>query len=308
MNFAGALRSELLERARAYALSENLPHCVGYEGDPAICFEPYEDGLLHGNFHPASYKAIRRNPEWASRLGKVHTLGHRLFPRSDFGRRRELDTSTSSDALLMNIFCHTATARSRKFCEALGIEGEAKLCFGYRARVPLVNGRSDRTEVDLRFGDQLMEAKLTENDFQRVKKCGLAAYRDYTEIFDWRRLPQTADHYASYQLLRNILAAHALGCSFRVLVDARRPDLVDQWYAVMSCVKPVDLRTKLKISTWQELAGLLPAKLQVFLAMKYGIETTGYPTNDSRIAFADFATTHVKDWSFKRLGKIKIRG
>jgi hypothetical protein len=54
MNFAGALRSELLERARAYALSANLPHCVGYEGDPAICFEPYDDGLLHGNFHPAS--------------------------------------------------------------------------------------------------------------------------------------------------------------------------------------------------------------------------------------------------------------
>jgi hypothetical protein len=40
MNFAGALRSELLEHARTYALSENLPHCLGYEGGPAICFEP----------------------------------------------------------------------------------------------------------------------------------------------------------------------------------------------------------------------------------------------------------------------------
>jgi hypothetical protein len=295
MNFAGALRSELLECARAYALSENLPHCLAYEGDPAICFEPYEDGLLHGNFHPASYKAIRRNAEWARRLGKVHTLGHRLFPRSEVGRRRELDTSTSSDALLMNIFCHPATSRSKKLCEALGIEGEAKLCFGYRARVPLVNGRSDRTEVDLRFGDQLMEAKLTENDFQRVEKGRLASYRDFTDVFDWRRLPQTADYYASYQLLRNILAAHALGCSFRVLVDARRPDLVDQWYAAMSCVKPVDLRTRLKISTWQELAGLLPAKLQVFLAMKYGIQSAGHATSDGGMSFADLATAHLKD-------------
>jgi hypothetical protein len=207
----------------------------------------------------------------------------------------ELDTSTSSDALLMNIFCHPPTVRSKRFCEALGIESEAKLSFGYRARVPLVNGRSDRTEVDLRFGDQLMEAKLTENDFQRVEKSRLAAYRDFTEIFDWRRLPQTADCYASYQLLRNILAAHALSCRFRVLVDARRPDLVDQWYAVMSCVKPVDLRTKLRISTWQELAGLLPAKLQVFLAMKYGIEAAGRAAS-GRMAFADLATTQLKDY------------
>jgi hypothetical protein len=38
MNFAGALRGELLERAQVYALSENIPHCLAYEGDPAICF------------------------------------------------------------------------------------------------------------------------------------------------------------------------------------------------------------------------------------------------------------------------------
>jgi hypothetical protein len=296
MNFAGALRSELLGRARAFALSDNLPHCVGYEADPAICFEPYDDGLMHGNFHPASYKAIRQNPEWKRRLEKVHTLGHRLFPRGDFGRRMELDTSTSSDALLMNIFCHPATARSKKLCGALGIEGKTKLSFGYRARVPLIDGRSDRTEVDLRFGDELMEAKLTENDFQRVEKIRLAAYRDFPEIFDWRRLPQTADCYASYQLLRNILAAHALGCSFRVLVDARRPDLVDQWYAAMSCVKPVDLRTKLRISTWQELAALLPPTLQIFLGRKYGIETANRASCDRRLAFAKSPTTRVQDY------------
>jgi hypothetical protein len=142
-----------------------------------------------------------------------------------------------------------------------------------------------------------MEAKLTEKDFQRVEKGRLASYRDFTDVFDWRRLPQTADYYASYQLLRNILAAHALGCSFRVLVDARRPDLVDQWYAAMSCVKPVDLRTRLKISTWQELAGLLPAKLQVFLAMKYGIQSAGHATNDGGMSFAELATAHLKDYT-----------
>jgi hypothetical protein len=275
MKFAFALRGELVERARIYALSQDLPHCVSHEDGLAICFEPYDYGLSHGNFFPASYKAIRRNPEWRRRLAKVHTLAHRSFPRGDRGRRMELDTSTSSDALFMNIFCHPVTAWSKKFCETLGIEENSRLYFGYRARVPLMDGRSDRTEVDLRFGDQLMEAKLTENDFQRAEKNRLAAYRDFTEVFDWRRLPQTADQYRSYQLLRNILAAHALGCSFRVLVDARRPDLVEQWYAVMSCVNSLELRTRLKISTWQELATLVPARLQVFLSSKYGIDGAG---------------------------------
>jgi hypothetical protein len=190
----------------------------------------------------------------------------------------------------MNIFCHPYSARSKKLCAALGIEEKSRLCFGYRGRVPLMNGASDRTEVDLRFGNQLMEAKLTENDFQRVEKGRLAAYRDFTEIFEWRRLPQTADHYLSYQLLRNVLAAHALDCSFRVLVDARRPDLVDQWYAVMSCVKCVDLRTKLKISTWQELAALLPATLRIFLGRKYGIETGDGASGDKRRALANFSS------------------
>jgi hypothetical protein len=40
----------------------------------------------------------------------------------------------------------------------------------------------------------------------------------------------------------------------------------------MSCVKPVALRTELRISTWQELAQSLPTKLQAFLAAKYGVQ------------------------------------
>jgi hypothetical protein len=71
--------------------------------------------------------------------------------------------------------------------------------------------------------------------------------------------------------LRNVLAACALRCSFCVLVDGRRPDLTEAWYAVMKCVKPVELRTALRILTWQELAWVLPSRLQAFLATKYGI-------------------------------------
>jgi hypothetical protein len=171
----------------------------------------------------------------------------------------------------MNIFCHPSVSRDGRVSALLGAEPGALPYFGYKARAPFLNGRFDRTEVDLRLGDLLVEAKLTESDFQSAEKGVLLAYRDFSDVFDRQQLPQTDDHYLSYQLLRNVLAAYALQCSFCVLVDARRPDLVDAWYGVMKCVKPVELRVQLRISTWQELAGATPRKLRAFLAAKYGI-------------------------------------
>jgi hypothetical protein len=47
--------------------------------------------------------------------------------------------------------------------------------FGFRARVPLANGKFDRTEVDMRLGDLLIEAKLTESNFQRAPKAASIA-------------------------------------------------------------------------------------------------------------------------------------
>ena len=272
MSFAAALRRELADRAQKYAQAEGLPHCFSHGEATIVCFAPYESDSRHGNFLSGSYKAIRRNPAWARRLAKVHTQGHRSFPPTNRGRWMELDTCTSSDALLMNIFCYPGLSRDCRVPALLGTDPGASLCFGYKARVPLVDGRFDRTEVDLRLGNVLVEAKLTEGDFQSVRKSSLLAYRDFAEVFDGQQLLQANDHYLSYQLLRNVLAAHALDGSFCVLVDARRPDLIDAWYSVMKSVKPVALRTRLRLSTWQELARAAPAKLRAFLATKYGIE------------------------------------
>ena len=185
----------------------------------------------------------------------------------------ELDSCTSSDALLMNIFCHPSASRDGRIAALLGAQPGLPPCFGYKARVPLANGKFDRTEVDLRVGDLLIEAKLTESDFQSAMKGVLSAYRDFSDVFDHQQLPQTVERYLSYQLIRNVLAAYALQCSFCVLIDARRPDLADAWYAVIKCVKPVELRTELRISTWQEVAQAAPPKLRAFLSAKYGIES-----------------------------------
>ena len=271
MNFAAGLRRELAERAQNYARSHGLPHCLSCGESPTVCFVPYENGLRHGNFLQRSYKAIQADPAWKRRLAKVHTQGWRSLPRTERGRWRELDTCTSSDALLMNIFCNPDVLRVGSVSALIGADPGLP-CFGYRARVPLASGRFDRTEIDLRLGDVLVEAKLTEGDFQSAEKGVLLAYRDFADVFDGKQLPQTDDRYHSYQLLRNVLAAHALGASFCNLIDARRPDLADAWYAVMRCVRPVELRTRLRISTWQELAYVAPPRLRTFLAVKYGIE------------------------------------
>ena len=122
------------------------------------------------------------------------------LPSRERGRWMELDSCTSSDALLMNVFCYPGVSKDRKISRLLGAEPGTSACFGYKARVPLANGKSDRTEVDLRLGDLLVEAKLTESDFQNARKQVLRAYRDFADVFDSRRLPQTGDHYLSYQL------------------------------------------------------------------------------------------------------------
>ncbi len=217
-----------------------------------------------------SYRAILKNEDWRKRLAKVHTQAHSSLPRRE-RRWRELDSCNSSDALLMNIFCHPATLRDRGVFDLLGLQLGSIPEFGLRARVPFANGRVDRTEVDMRLGDLLLEAKLTESDFQCREVAMVEAYRDFEDVFDAEALPRWEGQYLSYQLIRNVLAAYA-GCdSFCVIADERRPDLREAWYAIMRCVRSAELRVRCKMITWQELTLALPRSLQKFLEEKYGI-------------------------------------
>ena len=262
------LRRELSERNQQYAKDHGLPHCLSYGGQPVVCYEPA--GLLHGNFHPASYEMIRNNPDWAKRLKKAHTSKSTSLPKNERGFWAELDSSNSSDALLMNIFCFPGVADSSRVSGLLGIEAGSPQ-FGWKARVPLANGKFDRTEVDMLLGNLMVEAKLTEADFQSRSRDYARAYRDFTKVFALSELPQTRETYPCYQLIRNVLAAYANNFSFCVLLDQRRPDLIEMWYAVMRAVKVHDLRLRCKVLTYQELAEALPEELRTFLSAKYGI-------------------------------------
>jgi hypothetical protein len=47
--------------------------------------------------------------------------------------------------------------------------------------------------------------------------------------------------------------------------------LLEDWYAIVGCIRFADLRARCKVLTWQELTPSLPAALQRFLSVKYGI-------------------------------------
>ncbi len=108
-------------------------------------------------------------------------------------------------------------------------------------------------------------------DFQSAKFDLVHRYRDLETVFDLSELRVRNDRYNGYQLIRGALAAYATDCCFCVFCDARRPDLVEAWYGIMCAVRLSELRCRLKLLTWQELATVLPENLQHFLAAKYGI-------------------------------------
>ncbi len=176
-------------RNRNYARGH--AHVESYGSAPVVVYEP-ENGC-HGNFFDPAYEAIAANPDWMRRFDKVHAQAARSLPKPQFDparRWRELDSSMSSDALLMNIFCTPGVADSGEVRNALGVDGTAELAFGWKARVPLASGRFDRTEVDMRFGSLLVEAKLTEVGFQTRTAAIVEAYRDFDIVFDRDRLPR----------------------------------------------------------------------------------------------------------------------
>ncbi len=266
---ATLLRREICARNHKYAQRHSLPHCLSYGELPVVAYEPHDGG--HGNFLPETYAAILANPQWVKRLNKRHAQARKTLPCNDRGFWCELDSCNSSDALLMNVFCHPDALADGHVARLLDVSPDAMPEFGYRPGVPLAGNKADRTEVDMRLGDLLVESKLTEFDFQSKSRDVVNGYRDFAEVFDRRALPQTRTHYLSYQLIRNVLAAHLTGNRFCVFADQRRPDLIESWYAVMRCVKQMDLRLRCQVLTWQELSQALPERLQEFLGEKYGI-------------------------------------
>ena len=268
---ASQLRQEITQRALKYAQVNRIYFRRSHFDSGSLVFLPDLERQGHGNFHPASYRAILQRAIWRKRLGKVLTVPEKLRAIEDDRRLCELDSCCSSDALLMNVFCHPRVRSSSQVLGLLGLDEPGVPIFGWRARVPLVNEKFDRTEVDMKLGSLLVESKLTESSFDCCDITRMHEYSDFREVFRLNQLPRSRKQYRCYQLLRNVLAAKAHNASFCLITDARRTDLIQEWFEVLGAVETSQLRTRCKLLTWQELAEVMPRSLQRFLALKYGI-------------------------------------
>jgi hypothetical protein len=277
--YAADLRGELSARNLSWAAENGFPHERTTGSLSSVIFRPDEEGR-HGNFHPASYQRILRNLDWSRRLSKKHTTARKCLVSHDSGRG-ELDSCNSSDALLMNIFCHPSASSGKSALRLhLAIDSAAYFVFGYKPRIPLKNAGVDRTEVDLRIGELLIEAKLTESDFQVAPWKLAERYRDFEETFDPELLPKAGKKLHSYQLVRGILAAFASeGGRYCLICDDRRKDLLELWCEILGSIRRHDQRWRCVLVTWQELSRTLPKSLQIWLQRKYGITAHG-PNQD----------------------------
>jgi len=177
------LRQELCVRNIRWATKNAFLHEHTLGKLPSVLYRPDENGR-HGNFYPASYRCILDDPSWRRRLAKTHTTARRHLLSQD-AERCELDSCNSSDALLMNIFCHpSASSPNSALRSFLSIDRDARFVFGHRPRVPMKNDRVDCTEVDMCAGNLLFEAKLTEADCQTERWELPWRCRDFDVVFD----------------------------------------------------------------------------------------------------------------------------
>ena len=301
--WSNLLRTEISNRAADYAASQVRLHYRSRGG--VVLFRPHGDLNRHGNFLDESYEAILGNAAWRERLAKPHPQ-RRSLPAEARETACELDSCNSSDALLMNVFCYPEVWRP-ELAELLGVPGPLRyrmepssVEFGVAGRVPLASGRADRSELDMvvRYAGSagshtvIVEAKLTEKDFTVAPGHVVRSYRDLEEVFDVSQLPAPEDlaeydpgtgaagsrppAFAGYQLIRNVLAAHHLAASFCVICDARRPDLIREWWRVHAAIRHPELRARCGLVLWQEVALVVPQRLAVFLESKYGLVPGGW--------------------------------
>lgn len=172
---------------------------------------------------------------WSSRLRSelirradayAHPRRRAALPAPHNATAGELDSCTSSDALLMNCFCFPGMIDGA-IARLLHVRPGSVPQFGVDGRGLLVRGGIDSTEIDMCVGPTQVEAKLTESDFTRRPKAHVERYAALYDVFERELLPTIDGEYLSYQLIRNVLAiAQRPELRFTVLIDARRPDLV----------------------------------------------------------------------------------
>jgi len=251
---ANTLKKELRQSSLAFAKRRCLT--VDDSHSSAIIFSNIADC-----FHPDSYENISKHADWKARTQKPHP---------NVPGVKEMQSSNSSDALLMNIFCHPFIGKWAGVKNIIRSDLES-VSFGYHGAVKLCNGEADTTEIDLSLTDSFCEAKLTESDFTKKQPTVVENYVGLKETFHIEALPRKGNDYDNYQIIRNLIASVQHNRKHFLLCDERRPDLVRRYMGTVSCLREVQSRVNCRVIFWQELVAACGASLREWIEEKYGI-------------------------------------
>jgi hypothetical protein len=230
-----------------------------------LAYTEYKTAIIFdditNNFLSKSYENISKNHDWSDRLKKRHPQVQSAY---------EMQSSNSSDALLMSIFCHPKLNCWKGILNLFGVP-DIKPEFGIKPELRLKSGHGDRTEIDLAFENIIVEAKLTETDFTQKSVSVVKNYTDIEKVFHFNNLPNNGENIFHYQIIRNILASVQLNKRHILICDDRRGDLIRCYYDVVKCVRDVGIRKNCSIIFWQEIFTKVGKELRQYLLDKYGI-------------------------------------
>tara|TARA_R110002072_G_scaffold7503_2_gene40599 strand:+ start:350500 stop:351249 length:750 start_codon:yes stop_codon:yes gene_type:complete len=208
------------------------------------------------NFDPETYANINAKPDFKKRLDKSHPKAKGY---------KEMQSSNSSDALLMNIFSNPNILKIKGIRDLLGINKDDNIEFGWN---PIFENERTKTEIDMKIGSTIFEAKLTEKDFSAKDIHFVLAYANVEELLDFETLIKE-DKILHYQLIRNLLTANQYGFNFFLIVDETRTDLIRSFYQVKMAIKDKDLSSRFNFLTWQEITEKLGGDLKKYITRKY---------------------------------------
>jgi len=252
-----------------------------YESKTGVILFPQsgdnKDAMYYGNFQQNSLEVILADASYKGRLKKVHSR-RSGFPSPHNKTACELDSCNSSDALLMNIFCYPKIRDRINIgidVQNLTIQGE-DIHFGIPIRLFKRNNQSEisPTEIDMVIGDTIVEAKLSETDFQPLNKTLFDSYESFFNLVEERMIIDQSNQFLPiYQLLRNATIRRMLNCKMVVIIDDRKANLKKYYRSFVGALKQREDRDKIFMVTWQDLVKTIEiADLKSFLKIKYGIE------------------------------------
>lgn len=224
------------------------------------------------NFIPESFNNIIKHSNWYKRTQKKLEKYPKIL---------EMQSSKSSDALLMNIFCYPDFINWEKPKKLLQINNYNCMKFGWNPEFSYEKkkfeylkklGKENEfhpSEIDLKIGDSIFEAKLTEKNFGEKEIEIIQKYDGFELVFDETILKKTDNKYINYQLIRNILVAQKYNYKFILLVDETRNDLIEYFETTKEAVKNSKLKERIYYKTWQCIIKECEDKLSNYISKRY---------------------------------------